>query len=127
LAGSIGILWQQLQDLTATFALGRQLVIYVVTTCPQVTSVVIVGPLFGRDITVHASIKFAMLTAVPLGRLLAQDGFGKGVAKAKEVTRRHVDFLDIDRQLYPDHTKMKALVKSCEILDEVERTVGSLE
>ncbi len=53
--------------------------------------------------------------------------FGKGVAKAKEVIRRHVDFLEIDRPLYPDHTRMKELVKSCEILHEVEKTVGSLE
>ncbi len=53
--------------------------------------------------------------------------FGKGVTKAKEVIRRHVDFLDIDRPLYVDHTKMQELVKSCEILDEVEHTVGSLE
>ena len=53
--------------------------------------------------------------------------FGKGVAKAKEVIRRHVDFLDIDRPLSVDHTKMQELVKSCEILHEVEHTVGSLE
>ncbi len=53
--------------------------------------------------------------------------FGKGVTKAKEVIRRHVEFLDIDRPLYKDHTAMKELVKSCEILDEVEKTVGSLE
>ena len=53
--------------------------------------------------------------------------FGKGVTKAKEVVRKHVAFLDIDRPLYPDHTKMKELVKSCEILEEVEKEVGSLE
>jgi len=52
---------------------------------------------------------------------------GKGVAKAKEVIRRHVDFLDVDRPLYNDHNKMMALVKSCEILEEVEKVVGSLE
>jgi len=52
--------------------------------------------------------------------------FGEGVTKAKEVIRRHVKFLDEDRPLYPDHTKMKELVKSCEILEEVEKTVGSL-
>ncbi len=51
---------------------------------------------------------------------------GKGVTKAKEVIRRHVRFLDEDRPLYPDHTKMKELIKSCEILHEVERVVGSL-
>ncbi len=52
---------------------------------------------------------------------------GKGVAKAKEVIRKHVEFLDIDRPLYADHNKMKALVKSCEILEEVEKAVGLLE
>jgi histidine ammonia-lyase len=53
--------------------------------------------------------------------------FGTGVKKAKEVIRKYVDFLDIDRPLYPDHTKMKELVKSCEILIETEKIVGSLE
>ncbi len=52
--------------------------------------------------------------------------FGKGTTKAKEVVRRHVDFLDIDRPLYADHTAMKELVRSCEILGEVEKEIGSL-
>jgi len=52
--------------------------------------------------------------------------FGRGVTMAKEVIRRYVDFLDEDRPLYPDHTKMKELVKSCEILEEVEKIVGRL-
>ncbi|MBC35052.1 MAG: phenylalanine ammonia-lyase [Bacteroidetes bacterium] len=53
--------------------------------------------------------------------------FGKGVTKAKEVVRRHVEFLDIDRPLYNDHNNMKKLVESCEILEEVEKEIGSLE
>ncbi|WP_462279847.1 HAL/PAL/TAL family ammonia-lyase [Salinivirga cyanobacteriivorans] len=53
--------------------------------------------------------------------------FGMGVQKAWETVRKHVDFLDVDRPLYDDHTNMKALIKSAEILDEVEKTVGSLE
>jgi len=53
--------------------------------------------------------------------------FGVGTTKAREVIRKHVAFLDIDRPLYPDHNKMKELVKSCEILDEVEKVAGSLE
>jgi histidine ammonia-lyase len=53
--------------------------------------------------------------------------FGKGVQKAKNVIRRHVAFLDVDRPLYDDHNAMKALVKSCEILHEVEKEIGSLE
>jgi histidine ammonia-lyase len=52
---------------------------------------------------------------------------GKGVSTAKAVVRRHVTHLDIDRPMYPDHNTMKDLVKSCEILEEVEKAVGSLE
>lgn len=52
--------------------------------------------------------------------------FGKGVETAKKVIRKHVKFLDVDRPLYPDHTKMKELVKSTEILQEVEKSVGNL-
>ncbi len=54
-----------------------------------------------------------------------QSGFG--VTKAKEIIRKHIDFLDIDRPLYSDHNTMKALVKSCEILDGVEALIGSLD
>lgn len=52
---------------------------------------------------------------------------GDGVAVARETIRKHVEFLDIDRPLYNDHNKMKALVKSGEILEDVEGKVGSLE
>ncbi|EMR75333.1 histidine ammonia-lyase [Thermoplasmatales archaeon SCGC AB-540-F20] len=52
--------------------------------------------------------------------------FGKGISKAKEIIRKYVKFLDVDRPLYPDHTKMKELVKACEILRDVEKTVGNL-
>ncbi|MBU1367865.1 MAG: aromatic amino acid ammonia-lyase [Bacteroidetes bacterium] len=54
-------------------------------------------------------------------------GFGKGTQKAKEVVRRHVDFLDIDRPLFDDHNAMKALIKSAEVLQEVENAIGALE
>lgn len=53
--------------------------------------------------------------------------FGKGVQVAHNVIRSHVEFLDIDRPLYPDHTQMKEVVKSCEILEKVEEAVGALE
>ncbi len=52
--------------------------------------------------------------------------FGRGVTKAHETVRKYVDFLDVDRPLYPDHNKMKELVKSCEVLEEVEKVTGSL-
>jgi histidine ammonia-lyase len=51
---------------------------------------------------------------------------GKGTQKAREVVRKYVKHLEVDRPLYPDHNAMKALVKSGEILDEVEKTVGAL-
>ncbi len=52
---------------------------------------------------------------------------GKGTRAAHAVIRKHIPHLDIDRPMYPDHNTMKALVKSCEILDGVEKAVGSLE
>ncbi len=52
--------------------------------------------------------------------------FGKGVTAAKGIIRKYVKFLDIDRPLYTDHTKMKELVHSCEILTGVEDAVGSI-
>lgn len=52
---------------------------------------------------------------------------GRGVEAARKVIRKYIPHLDEDRPLYPDHNKMKELVKSCEILEEVEKEVGSLE
>jgi histidine ammonia-lyase len=52
---------------------------------------------------------------------------GQGVRAARAVVRQHVEHLEQDRPLYPDHNKMATLVKSCEILEKVEEVVGSLE
>ena len=52
---------------------------------------------------------------------------GRGVAAAKAVIRKYVKHLAEDRPMYPDHNRMKELVKSGEILNEVEKVVGSLE
>ncbi len=49
---------------------------------------------------------------------------GKGTQKAREVIRRHVAHLDADRPLFNDHNAMKALVRSGQILEEVEALVG---
>src|SRR5512137_392688 len=48
---------------------------------------------------------------------------GQGVQAARQVVRKHVAHLDVDRPLYPDHNTMKQLVKTCEILEEVEKVV----
>ncbi len=52
---------------------------------------------------------------------------GKGVRAAHDVVRKHVAHLDEDRPLHADHNRMKALVKSGEILQEVEKVIGALE
>ena len=49
---------------------------------------------------------------------------GKGSNKAREVIRKHVEHLHVDRPLYKDHNTMKELVKRGEILEEVEKAVG---
>ncbi|MBI4471168.1 MAG: aromatic amino acid lyase [Acidobacteria bacterium] len=51
---------------------------------------------------------------------------GKGTQKAREVIRRHVAHLEVDRPLYNDHNTMHRLLRSNEILEEVERIVGAL-
>jgi histidine ammonia-lyase len=52
---------------------------------------------------------------------------GKGTTAAREIIRKHVAHLEIDRPLYADHNKMKALVQSGKILEAVEAMVGVLE
>ncbi len=51
---------------------------------------------------------------------------GKGSQAARDVIRKHVAHLDVDRPLYPDHNRMHDLVKSGEILSAVEGVVGTL-
>ncbi len=51
---------------------------------------------------------------------------GKGTQAARTTIRKHVAHLEVDRPLYPDHNAMKALVKSGEILDEVQKVIGEL-
>ena len=51
---------------------------------------------------------------------------GKGSLKAREVIRKYVEHLEVDRPLYNDHNAMKKLVQSAEILEEVEKVVGKL-
>ena len=52
--------------------------------------------------------------------------FGRGTQVAHDMVRKHVKYLDVDRPLYDDHNRMKELVKSCGILQAVEKAIGSL-
>ncbi len=52
---------------------------------------------------------------------------GQGVNAARQVIRKYVAHLEEDRPLFPDHNRMQELVRSCEILDAVEKAVGALE
>jgi histidine ammonia-lyase len=51
---------------------------------------------------------------------------GKGTQRAREVIRGHVRHLGVDRPLYPDHNEMKELVRSGELLEEVQAAIGAL-
>ncbi|MCX6545708.1 MAG: aromatic amino acid ammonia-lyase [Acidobacteria bacterium] len=52
---------------------------------------------------------------------------GKGTQTAREIIRRHVAHLEVDRPLFNDHNAMKALVQSGELLTGVEAAVGAFD
>jgi histidine ammonia-lyase len=52
---------------------------------------------------------------------------GRGTKAAHDEIRRHVEFLDQDRPLYPDHNAMKAAVEGLDVLKAVEAEIGELE
>ena len=52
--------------------------------------------------------------------------FGDGVISAKNTIRKYVEYLDVDRPLYDDHNKMKELVKSDEIITDIENSIGDI-
>ncbi len=52
---------------------------------------------------------------------------GPGIQAAYDVVRRHVKHLDDDRPLFNDNNAMAAAVRSCELLEAVEKAVGPLE
>jgi len=52
---------------------------------------------------------------------------GNGSRAAIGAVRREVEFLDIDRPLFDDHNKMKALVAGGAVLNEVESEIGALD
>ena len=51
---------------------------------------------------------------------------GKGVKIARDTIRKHIEHLDEDRPLYDDHNKIKEVVESNEILNEVENCIGEI-
>ncbi|MFN8179047.1 MAG: aromatic amino acid ammonia-lyase [bacterium] len=51
---------------------------------------------------------------------------GRGTRAARAEIRKHVEFLDTDRPLYPDHNVMKELVRRRDLLEVVEAEVGEL-
>ncbi|OAT81233.1 histidine ammonia-lyase [Desulfotomaculum copahuensis] len=62
--------------------------------------------------------------AVDLGQ---KRKMGRGTARAYEVIRAEIPFLDRDRVLYPDLTTALELVQSGRLLREVENAAGELE
>jgi histidine ammonia-lyase len=53
--------------------------------------------------------------------------FGKGTEAARAAVRQVVDFLDVDRPLFPDHNAMVAAVRDGRVLWAVEAAVGPLD
>lgn len=53
--------------------------------------------------------------------------FGKGTQVAHSIIRKHIPHLEEDRPLFYDHNKMMELVKTCEILEAVEKITGKFE
>lgn len=51
----------------------------------------------------------------------------RGVQAAYDVIRKYVTHLEEDRPLFDDINTLKGVVESCEILDAVEKAVGSLK
>jgi histidine ammonia-lyase len=51
---------------------------------------------------------------------------GVGTKAAHAAIREHVEYLDEDRPLYPDHNAMMAAVKDLAVLEAVEAEVGGL-
>jgi histidine ammonia-lyase len=51
---------------------------------------------------------------------------GHGTRAAHAAVRRHVEYLDEDRPLYPDHNAMKVAVRDLAVLEAVESEVGDL-
>lgn len=52
---------------------------------------------------------------------------GRGCQAAYDLIRKHVNFLDEDRPLYNDISKMAELVKSNKILEVVEKEIGKMK
>ena len=52
---------------------------------------------------------------------------GKGVQVAYDIVRKYVEHLEEDRPIYDDINRLTAVVKSGEILDEVEKAIGTLK
>jgi histidine ammonia-lyase len=52
--------------------------------------------------------------------------FGEGTALAHQLVRAHVPHLDADRDLSVDIAKVRALVRSAELVDAVESEIGAL-
>ena len=71
---------------------------------------------------VYLALNFAAAQALDF----RNHNFGKGVKIAHKVIRKKIEFLDIDRPLYNDHNTIKEVVKSCEILKEVELSLGEI-
>jgi histidine ammonia-lyase len=67
------------------------------------------------------------LMAAAQGLDLRDYSAGNGTRAAHAAVRTHVDHLDEDRPLYPDHNAMRDAVKRLDVLEAVEAAIGELQ
>lgn len=75
----------------------------------------------------NAVIAIELMAGAQAADFLNPTLLGTGTKKAYDVVRKYVKYLDVDRPLFTDINKLAEVVKSGEITDEVEKTIGTLE
>lgn len=90
------------------------------------------GPIAGRKArriirNVQQILAIQLLCAAQAVDLAPRHKMGRGTARAYEVIREEIPYLDRDRVLHPDLEKALALVQSGRLLQAVEDAVGVLE
>jgi histidine ammonia-lyase len=75
----------------------------------------------------NAIIAIELMAATQAADFLNPALLGNGTKKAYDVVRKYVKYLDADRPLFGDINKLAEVVKSGEIVEEVEKAIGTLE
>ncbi|MFA5032332.1 MAG: histidine ammonia-lyase [bacterium] len=75
----------------------------------------------------NAIIAIELMASAQAADFLNPALLGTGTKKAYDIVRKYVKYLDADRPLCGDINKLAEVVKSGEIVEEVEKAIGTLE